>query len=112
MSDVSSQEWRFIFDISLMSLLFLLLLLTLFLILYKQKNVPVSQCIEVDPREPHSITITFVPAQIIGTRPNSNIESGVAGTSNAIDAQEMTQRSSDNNPNQTTPTLSQSAPLA
>lgn len=60
-------EYRFIFDIILIFLLFVLLLLTLALIFFKQKNVPVSQCIEVDPREPHSITITFVPANINST---------------------------------------------
>lgn len=98
MTETSLAEWRFIFDIILMSLLFILLLFTLTLIFFKQKNVPVSQSIEVDPREPHSITITFVPASVIQANnaisagnQNIAINNNVAATNRANDAREMTQ---------------------
>lgn len=90
-SDLAA-EYRFIFDVILISLLFVLLLLTLGLIFFKQKNVPVSQCIEVDPREPHSITITFVPANVSGNistdvivgnnNNNTNNNAAAAGNNN------------------------------
>lgn len=88
----NQDQWRLIFDIVLMSLLFLVLLLTLLLLFFKQKNVPVSQCIEVDPREPHSITITFVPASSGNISAISNVRNvpEVAGTSAATDAAGMT----------------------
>ena len=73
LSDSQLSEWRFIFDVVLMSLLFVILLFSLALIFLKQKNVPVSQCIEVDPREPHSITITFVPSTLLQANANSSI---------------------------------------
>lgn len=60
-------EWRFVFDTILVLLLFLLLLLTFILLFSKRGNVPISQSIEVDPREPHSITITFVPSSLISS---------------------------------------------
>lgn len=95
-------EWRFIFDIILMSLLFILLLFTLTLIFFKQKNVPVSQSVEVDPREPHSITITFVPASVIqanntliSSSSNQNIANDggtiIAASTRANDTREMTE---------------------
>lgn len=72
-----------------MSLLFLLLVLTITLLFFKQKNVPVTQCIEVDPREPHSITITFVPAagalSTITDLRNSNAANPVAASAEAAD---------------------------
>lgn len=123
MSDISTQEWRFIFDITLMSLLFLLLLLTLVMIFFKQKNVPVSQCIEVDPREPHSITITFVPAQLVGTNINNSNETSINANNNnnnnetplatatAHDLNEMTQQR-DRGPSTLSRPESQTAPLA
>ena len=106
LSSMDSQlaEWRFIFDIILMSLLFILLLFTLILIFFKQKNVPVSQSIEVDPREPHSITITFVPANVMqannalisgginsNNNQNANTNQNIAASNRASDAPEMTQ---------------------
>jgi hypothetical protein len=62
---LNPEEWRFIFDIILMSLLLVLLLLTFAMLFLKRRNVPISQSIEVDPREPHSITITFVPSSLV-----------------------------------------------
>ena len=80
-----------------MSLLFLLLVLTIALLFFKQKNVPVSQCIEVDPREPHSITITFVPAVgVVNTTNdlrNSNVTNPVAASAVAADASGLTDNS-------------------
>lgn len=66
-SNSAPDEWRFVFDAILVSLLFLLLLLTFILLFSKRGNVPISQSIEVDPREPHSITITFVPSSLISS---------------------------------------------
>lgn len=115
-SPTPQDQWRLIFDITLLSLLFLVLLLALLLIFFKQKNVPVSQCIEVDPREPHSITITFVPTSannisMISTNNNNNTNntSNVPGsTVNAPDAAGMTQR----NESVLSSNGSQTAPLA
>lgn len=94
LSDSQLAEWRFIFDIVLMSLLFIILLFTLTIIFFKQKNVPVSQCIEVDPREPHSITITFVPSSVIQANisdQTNNNNSNIANSNMANDARGMTQ---------------------
>ena len=91
MSADSATNYRFISDMILVSLIFLLLLLTLVLIFFKQKNVPVSQCIEVDPREPHSITITFVPANLtdsaiatINTNQNNNTAATATATATGM----------------------------
>lgn len=94
-STVSTSDYRVIFDIVLMSLLFLLLVLTIALLFFKQKNVPVSQCIEVDPREPHSITITFVPAACVASTTNdlrnSHAANPVAASANVSDVGGLTQ---------------------
>lgn len=78
-----------------MFLLFVFLLFTLIIIFSKQKNVPVSQSIEVDPREPHSITITFVPASVI--QANSALISG--GVNNNINSNNSSHRNNDANQN-------------
>lgn len=60
--------------------------------------MPVSQCIEVDPREPHSITITFVPANLSGSSNVSN-ESNTNNISNVSVAPQMTDNNTNNNAN-------------
>lgn len=92
LTDLQREQWRFMFDIVLMSILVILLLLAFSLLLLKRKNVPISQAIEVDPREPHSITITFVPAsasiipEAETTRPSEN-QSGDARTTGSDNPQ-------------------------
>lgn len=105
-STSSLEDYRIIFDISLMVILIFLLLLTIALFFFKQKNVPVSQCVEVDPREPHSITITFVPsAYVLNTtndlRNSNTITNPVAASADAPDASVITQNSLSSHNNQT-----------
>ena len=106
-SAISTSDYRVIFDIVLMSLLFLLLVLTIALLFFKQKNVPVSQCIEVDPREPHSITITFVPATVMPVTTNdlrnSNSTHPVVASAGAADAQGLTRTTNSAGISQTAP---------
>lgn len=63
-------EWQAIANTVIAACLVLFLMITLVILFLRRRNIPVSQTIEVDSREPHSITITFVPAQVIGKNPD------------------------------------------
>ena len=82
-TNLAPDEWRFVFDVIIVSLLFLFLLLTFILLFSKRGNVPISQSIEVDPREPHSITITFVPSSLISSSNSIPIAAASASTAAA-----------------------------
>ena len=107
LSTSSISDYRIIFDFVLISLLFLLLVLAIALFFLKQRNVPVSQCIEVDPREPHSITITFVPTACVASTTNdlrnSNAANPVAASAAAADSSELSQATHSANGSQTAP---------
>lgn len=62
-------EWFIIFEVVLASVVIIFLIVAFILLFLRRRNVPISQAIEVDPREPHSITITFIPATSVGKDP-------------------------------------------
>lgn len=80
-------EWQAIANTVIAACLVLFLMITLVILFLRRRNIPVSQTIEVDSREPHSITITFVPAQVIskdiGSMNSSNANTtGTSSSSN------------------------------
>lgn len=81
-------EWQAIANTVIAACLVLFLMITLVILFLRRRNIPVSQTIEVDSREPHSITITFVPAQVINKDIGSMNANGSNGNANA-DAQTM-----------------------
>ena len=99
-----AQQYRFIFDVIFLSLLFLFLMFVFAYSFMKQRNLPVTQSIEVDPREPHSITITFIPA--------SAITSGNPTTATVIAPTNMTSEVAASSPAADLESMSTSSPLA
>lgn len=57
-------EWKAISEVVILAVLVLFIMISFTLLFLRRRNEPLGQTIEVDPREPHSITITFIPAQI------------------------------------------------
>lgn len=58
-------EWYAAINSALMLILVVFFIAVICYAMLKRQNVPITQAIEVDSREPHSITITFVPAQVM-----------------------------------------------
>ncbi len=84
-------EWYAVANTFMMALLIIFFIVILSFALLKRQNVPITQAIEVDSREPHSITITFIPAQVMDKQmnlviPDNSSESTNGSTQNHEDA--------------------------
>lgn len=92
---VKYPEWQAIANTVMMACLIIFFIAAIAVTLMKRQNVPVTQAIEVDSREPHSITITFIPAQVMMEKPVSgqprngpvDVAAGVPTATNTSEAE-------------------------